>query len=124
MRSALPKPNNRRRSKSRTDATLSAPHLSVEASIATELIGWISAAVLLSTIISQVYKQWADGRTEGVSKWLFVGQIAASAGFTLYSYLIGNWVFVATNALILASAAVGEILVLRNKRRSIPRPNR
>ena len=33
------------------------------------------------TIAKQVYKQWHEGTSEGVSKWLFLGQIAASVGF-------------------------------------------
>lgn len=82
----------------------------------TEVIGWVSAAVLLATISRQVYKQWRDKSSEGVSKWLFVGQVVASAGFTLYSYLLENWVFTVTNALILVSALVGQVIYLRNKR--------
>jgi type IV secretory pathway TrbD component len=51
-----------------------------------------------------------------VSRWLFVGQCAASVGFVLYSWLLGNWVFVVTNALILLTAVVGEVVYLRNRR--------
>jgi hypothetical protein len=47
-----------------------------------ELVGWGSSAILLITIIAQVRKQWMVESNEGVSKWLFVGQIAASVGFT------------------------------------------
>jgi uncharacterized protein with PQ loop repeat len=84
----------------------------------TELIGWVSSAILVATIAKQVHKQWADGRSEGVSRWLFVGQIAASTGFTLYSWLLGNAVFVVTNALLLASAVAGLLIVLRHRRRA------
>ena len=48
----------------------------------TEMIGWASSLILLATLIKQVYKQWSDGTSEGISKWLFVGQLAASVGFT------------------------------------------
>lgn len=81
-----------------------------------EIIGWLSAAILLATISRQVYKQWHDKTAEGVSKWLFVGQVAASFGFTIYSWLLENWVFMVTNALILVSAIVGEVFFLRNKK--------
>lgn len=81
-----------------------------------EVIGWLSAAILLATISRQVYKQWHDKTAEGVSKWLFVGQVAASSGFTIYSWMLENWVFMITNALILTSAIVGEAVYLRNKR--------
>jgi MtN3 and saliva related transmembrane protein len=42
------------------------------------LIGWISATILLAAIGRQVYSQWRDRSPQGVSRWLFVGQIMAS----------------------------------------------
>jgi uncharacterized protein with PQ loop repeat len=81
-----------------------------------DLIGWTSSAILLLTLFWQVRKQWREGRSEGVSRWLFVGQIAASTGFTVYSWLVGNWVFVVTNTLILVDALVGAWLVFRQRR--------
>jgi hypothetical protein len=84
----------------------------------TELIGWLSSAILLLTLSWQVRKQWREGRSEGVSRWLFVGQIAASTGFTVYSWLVGNWVFVVTNALILVDAVFGAWLVFHQRRRA------
>jgi uncharacterized protein with PQ loop repeat len=84
--------------------------------IATDLIGWAAAAILLLTLGRQVYTQWRDRTSKGVSKWLFVGQCAASAGFVVYSGLLKNWVFVVTNALILVTAVAGEIIYLRNRR--------
>ena len=83
---------------------------------ATGLIGWTAAAILLLTLVRQVYTQWRDRTSKGVSRWLFVGQCAASAGFLLYSWLLKNWVFVVTNALILLTAVIGEIIFLRNRR--------
>ena len=84
----------------------------------TELLGWMSSMILLLTIGKQVHKQWKEGACEGVSRWLFVGQCAASSGFTLYSVLVHNWVFVVTNALMLVSAIVGWVILLRNRRRA------
>jgi MtN3 and saliva related transmembrane protein len=83
----------------------------------TEAIGWISSVILLLTIGKQVYKQWQEESSEGVSRWLFVGQVAASVGFTVYSWLVGNWVFVVTNFLMLLSALAGLGIVLRHRRR-------
>jgi uncharacterized protein with PQ loop repeat len=83
----------------------------------TEAIGWLSSLVLLLTISQQVYKQWHEGTSKGVSRWLFVGQMIASAGFTIYSWLVHNWVFVVTNGLMLVSALVGYAIVLRHRRR-------
>ena len=83
----------------------------------TELIGWISTTILCATISRQVYTQWKTQSTAGVSKWLFLGQLAASAGFTVYSVLLENWVFVASNAFLLVTALLGQFLYLKNKRK-------
>ncbi|MDY7227089.1 hypothetical protein [Hyalangium rubrum] len=82
----------------------------------TEAIGWFSSFILVLTIGKQVHKQWKSGSSAGVSKWLFVGQITASVGFTLYSLMVGNWVFVVTNALLLVSAILGGLIVIRHRR--------
>lgn len=82
-----------------------------------DAIGWCAALVLLLTVGRQVYTQWRAGRTEGVSKWLFVGQITASIGFVTYSALVGDAVFVATNSFMLLTACVGEGIYLHNRRR-------
>lgn len=82
----------------------------------TEAIGWFSSFILVLTIGKQVYKQWKSGSSEGVSKWLFVGQITASVGFTVYSVMVRNWVFVVTNGLMLVSAIVGGLIVIQHRR--------
>jgi uncharacterized protein with PQ loop repeat len=74
----------------------------------TEMSGWFAALVLLATIGRQVYTQWRDGSSKGLSRWLFVGQITASAAFIVYSWLLGNWVFVETNALMLVAATAPD----------------
>jgi MtN3 and saliva related transmembrane protein len=84
--------------------------------LGTELIGWTAAAILLLTLGRQVYTQWRDRSSKGVSRWLFVGQCAASIAFVIYSWLLHNWVFVVTNALILLTAIIGEVIYLRNRR--------
>jgi uncharacterized protein with PQ loop repeat len=84
----------------------------------TELIGWASSLVLLVTLGRQVYTQWRSGTTSGVSRWLFAGQLMASIGFTLYSWMLGNWVFLVTNLALLITALVGESIYLRNRRRA------
>ena len=83
----------------------------------TEIIGWASSLILLATLIKQVYKQWKDGTSEGISKWLFVGQLAASIGFTIYSYLVGSWVFMATNALLTINNIIGIFLYFYFRKR-------
>ena len=83
----------------------------------TELIGWAAATILLLTIGRQVFTEWRDQSTRGLSRWLFLGQLTASAGFVIYSWLLKNWVFVVTNSLLLATAALGQWVFMRNKRR-------
>lgn len=82
-----------------------------------EAIGWISSLILVLTIGKQVYKQWKENSSENVSKWLFIGQLAASLGFTIYSWLVGNWVFVVTNAVMLLNGLAGLLIVLHHRRR-------
>ena len=81
-----------------------------------EAIGWLSTALLLLTLLRQVYTEWKSGSTAGISKWLFVGQCAASIGFMIYSWLLGNWVFMGSNAAILVVAVLGEILYAKNRK--------
>jgi MtN3 and saliva related transmembrane protein len=82
-----------------------------------EAVGWVSSVILVLTIAKQVYKQWQEGSSEGVSKWLFVGQMAASLGFTVYSWLVDNWVFVVTNAVMLLNGLVGLLIVLHHRKK-------
>lgn len=81
-----------------------------------DAVGWAASAVLIATLCRQIYTQWRDKDAKGVSRWLFVGQIAASAGFIIYSWLLENWVFIVTNAVILLTAIVGQVgLVIRRR---------
>lgn len=77
--------------------------------------------MLVVTLGWQVRKQWQSGSSEGVSKWLFIGQLAASFGFSLYSYLLDNWVFLATNLLMVGNALLGQWVTLENRRRAARR---
>lgn len=83
-----------------------------------EMIGWLASMALVVTLTHQVFNQWSSGTSAGVSPWLFVGQLAASAGFTAYSVLIENTVFIVTNSLIAASAVIGLAVLLRHRRRA------
>jgi MtN3 and saliva related transmembrane protein len=82
-----------------------------------DVVGWASSVILLLTIGRQVYTQWKTKATSGVSRWLFIGQLTASAGFSVYSYLLDNWVFLTSNVALLVTAIFGEVLYLRNKGR-------
>jgi len=84
---------------------------------ATDWIGWASSAILVLTLAQQVKKQWQSDSTEGVSRWLFAGQLVASIGFAIYSILLKNWVFVVTNVLLVGNAVLGGLIILRSRRR-------
>lgn len=84
-------------------------------------LGWFATAVLLATLARQVYAQWRSGSTEGVSRWLFVGQMTASAAFLGYALLVGNLVFVVANALLVLTAAAGQLIYRHNRRREARR---
>ncbi|WP_462115794.1 hypothetical protein [Lysobacter xanthus] len=79
-------------------------------------IGWIASAILIATLGRQVFTQWRERTTDGVSRWLFIGQMAASVGFVIYSWMLGNHVFVFTNAVLLLTGVVGQLIFRRNRR--------
>lgn len=81
-----------------------------------DLIGWTASAILIATLARQVLTQWRSRSTEGVSHWLFIGQLCASIGFTIYSWLLGNGVFVFTNSVLLLTAIAGQLIYRRNRR--------
>jgi len=82
-----------------------------------DVIGWLASAVLLATLVRQIMTMARDENAQGVSRWLFIGQCAASVGFIAYSAMVGNLVFVATNVAILITAIVGQCIVARRKSR-------
>lgn len=75
-----------------------------------DIIGWTASIILLATLIRQIVRQVQDGSGAGVSRWLFIGQSAASIGFIVYSVMVDNWVFIVTNSCILITAIVGQVL--------------
>lgn len=90
--------------------------------VSPDLIGWLASAVLIATLIRQIVKQQGEEPAQGVSRWLFIGQCTASAGFVAYSFLVGNWVFIVTNSAVLVTAVVGQVLLAR--RNTKPRGRR
>ena len=82
----------------------------------TDAIGWGASAILIATLGRQVFTQWRERTTEGVSRWLFIGQMCASVGFVIYSWMLGNHVFVFTNAVLLLTGVVGQLIYRRNRR--------
>src|SRR5688500_9414912 len=81
-----------------------------------DVAAWMASASLFATVSRQVWKQWKEGQGEGLSHWLFIGQMAASAGFLAYSWMVDNWIFVVSNAFLLIAAATGQVIMVRNQR--------
>ena len=82
-----------------------------------DVVGWAASAILIATLSWQIHIQSRDPHARGVSRWLFAGQMLASVGFIVYSWMLDNWVFIVTNAVILLTAIVGQVVVWRKKKR-------
>jgi uncharacterized protein with PQ loop repeat len=82
-----------------------------------DIIGWISSCILLVTIAQQVYKQFHDQTSRGVSMWLFIGEIASAIGFLTYSILLGITVYIVTNSILVLNAVAGLAITLHHRRR-------
>lgn len=82
-------------------------------------IGLLATAMLITTLCAQTVKQWRECSTKGVSRWFFLGQVSASAGFITYSWLIGSVLFTVANTLVLASAFAGYVVLRLNRRRKL-----
>jgi uncharacterized protein with PQ loop repeat len=81
-----------------------------------QAIGWAASAVLVGMLATQIGRQWRQGTSQGVSRWLFVGQLVASSLFTVYSVLVRDPVFIVTNGAMAVGAALGLALVVWHRR--------
>lgn len=80
-----------------------------------QIIGWSAVAALFLTMAGQAWKQWRDKVTTGIGKLFFVGQVAASSLFLVYSAMMGDRVFVVGNAMVLAAAVAGGLILWWNR---------
>ena len=83
-----------------------------------EVIGWASALVLLIATLKELQQQWRSRSHAGIWPWFFVCQLSAAAGFTVYSALIGSWVFFAANGMLMFANAAAHVIYRRNARRT------
>jgi MtN3 and saliva related transmembrane protein len=81
-----------------------------------EIIGWTSSVILLVTLAAQTRKLYRTRSNQGVSKWLWIGELAAAIGFMTYSALLRNAVYITTNALGVVTSLLGLAFFLRNRR--------
>ena len=82
-----------------------------------QIVGWAAVGALFLTMAGQAWKQWRDRVKHGVSKYFFVGQVAASVLFLTYSAMVGDRVFVVGNSLVLAASLAGGAILLYNRAR-------
>lgn len=82
-----------------------------------QIIGWAAVSALFLTMSGQAWKQWRDRVKTGIGKFFFVGQIASSVLFLVYSAMVGDRVFVVGNALVLAAAITGGTILWWNRTR-------
>lgn len=80
-----------------------------------QIIGWAAVAFLFVTMAGQAWKQWRDCVKHGVSKFFFIGQVAASTLFLAYSAMMGDKVFVVGNTLVLLAALSGGAILWFNR---------
>ena len=80
-----------------------------------QLVGWAAVVALFLTMAGQAWKQWRDKVTRGIGKFFFAGQVTASSLFLVYSAMLGDRVFVVGNAMVLAAAIAGGLILWWNK---------
>ena len=89
-----------------------------------ELIGWGSAIILLPAFATQTYRQWQD-RHKPVnisSLWFFILVLIGTFGQVVYSWMVGNWVYLALNGVLVVNNAIG--LAIAVHRATVADPNR
>lgn len=90
-----------------------------------ELIGWGSAAILVPAFFTQTYRQWQD-RDRPVaasSLWFFVLVLIGTGGQVVYSWLVGNKVYLALNAVLVLNNLVGLGIAIHRWREARSRPD-
>jgi MtN3 and saliva related transmembrane protein len=83
-----------------------------------DVVGWLASAILFATLFRQVWVQVQTQNPTGVSRWLFIGQMAASVLFLTYSLLLRNWIFSVSNSVILLVAIIGQWVSFEARRKN------
>jgi MtN3 and saliva related transmembrane protein len=79
-----------------------------------EIIGWGSALILLPAFGLETYRQWKN-RHEPVNfstLWFFVLVLIGTAGQVVYSWLVGNWVYLALNSALVINNSIGLAIAM------------
>ena len=92
--------------------------------VVAELIGWVSAVLLLPTFGIQTLRQW-QARHEpasGSSLWFFILAFAGTGGQFIYSWMVGNRVYFALNACLMVTNGIGLVVAIHRCQVARPRP--
>ena len=77
------------------------------------LLGWVANHVYFSFLDQGGFENLGVNNSP-----YYIGQIAASAGFVAYSWLLDNLVFIVTNSLLLLTGIFGQYTYLRARRKA------
>ncbi len=82
-----------------------------------DLIGWGSGLVLLPTFGVQVYQQWErrDDPLPPLALWFFILALVGTGGQVIYSYLVGNKVYLTLNCILVLTNGLGLAIAIRRK---------
>ena len=74
-----------------------------------EFIGWGSAAILVPAFATQTYRQWQnrDEPVNAAALWFFVLVLIGTAGQVIYSWMVGNWVYLVLNGILVVNNTAG-----------------
>ena len=88
-----------------------------------ELIGWGSAAILVPAFATQTFRQWQqrDAPVGASTLWFFVLVLIGTAGQVAYSWMVGNWVYLALNGILVVNNLIGLGIAV-HRRRDAARP--
>ncbi len=85
-----------------------------------EWIGWGSGLILLPTFGVQAYRQWEsrDEPLPPLALWFFAMAFLGTGGQVIYSWMVGNKVYLALNAILVVTNGIGLAIAIRRKVRS------
>ena len=85
-----------------------------------ELIDWGSAAILVPAFATQTYRQWCDRHkpVRTTALWFFVLIVLGTGGQCVYSWLVGNRVYLVLNGILVVNNLIGLGITIHQYRQS------
>lgn len=87
-----------------------------------ELVGWGSAAILVPAFAVQTYRQWTERHKPGGGSaiWFFALVLVGTGGQVAYSWMVGNWVYLVLNLVLVVNNLIGLGIAVHRARQSNP----